>query len=266
MPPRPSPRSVGDRDEAQRRVLQRQGRDAVAVLGRDLDDLRPPRRHLVGVLALDLGRGDRPDHRRADGLVPGRPGRAPAPVRHVAVLLLVDLEERAAGVGRVELDVGEAVLVELADDADPELLDARPPGRVVVALRDDHVAAVAVAAVEVALGRRALADRADDLEELRAHRDDDVVQAEPADVRVPVADLEAEHGPDVVEDGVEVAGDERDLAEAQPHGRHRPSNTGVRFSRKARKASRQSADWLILMWASVSIATRSANDIPSAAT
>ena len=79
------------------------------------------------------------------------------PSSGLAILLLVDLEERAAGVGRVKLHVGEAVVVELADDADAELLDPRPAGRVVVALGDHHVAAVAAAALEVALGRRALA-------------------------------------------------------------------------------------------------------------
>jgi hypothetical protein len=47
------------------------------------------------------------------------------------------------------------------------------------------------------------------------------VQAEPADVGVSIADLEAEHGPQIGHDGLEVAGDESDLAESEPHRGHR---------------------------------------------
>ena len=112
---------------------------------------------LVGVLALHLGGRDRRHEVGADGVLPVRPGRAPRAHRVLAALLLVDLEERTAGVGRVQLHVGEAVVVELADDADAELLDPGPARRVVVGLGDDHVATGAVAPLEVALGGGALA-------------------------------------------------------------------------------------------------------------
>ena len=68
-----------------------------------------------------------------------------------------------------------------------------------------------------------------------------VVQAEPPDVRILVADAQSEHGDEVGDDGVAVAGDEGDLAESQ-HRRQRPSKRAGRFSMKALNASRQSAD------------------------
>ena len=155
-----------------------------------------------------------------------------------------------------------------------------PAGRVLVALGDHHVATVAAPALEVPLGRRALDDRADDLQELPADRDDHVVQPELADVGIAVADLDVEHRPQVGQHGVEVTSDQCDLSEAEPRHRHhpfsvhrlsgvehqRPWNTGRRLSTKARKASAQSADFVMRRWASVSSATSSANVVVSAAT
>ena len=198
-------------------------------------------------------------------LLPVRTGRAPRAVRILAAGLLVDLQERPAGVARVQLHVREAVVVELADDADAELVDPGPASGVVVGLGDDHVATVAAAPLEVALGGDALDDRGDDLQQLGADRHQRVVQPDAADVRVLVADGEAEDGDEVVDDGVAVLGDEGDLAQSQ-HGGQLPWNRGVRFSTNAEKASLQSAEAVIVPWAFVSRATNSPKPIDSAAT
>ena len=199
------------------------------------------------------------------GALPVRAGRAPRAVRVVTTDLLVDLQERAAGVARVQLHVREPVAVELRDDADSEGIDPRPSRRVLVGLGDDHVAAVAAPPVEVALGRGPFRDRGHDLEQLRADGQQRVVQADPPDVRILVADAQPEHGDEVGDDGVAVAGDEGDLAQEQRHGQ-RPSNRAGRFSMKALNASRQSADDEISRCRSVSAATKSAKPMPSAAT
>ena len=138
--------TVDDRHEPQRRVVERDRGHTVDVRAVDLDDLRPARRHLLGVVALHLRGRDGGDQVGADRLLPVRPGGAPRSHGVLAAGLLVDFEERPTRVGRVQLHVGEALFVELSDDPDAEVVDSRPPGRMVVGLRDDHVAAGALAA------------------------------------------------------------------------------------------------------------------------
>ena len=77
-------------------------------------------------------------------------------------------------------------------------------------------------------------------------------------MRVVVPDGEAEHGDELGDDGVEVTGDEGDLAQLQPWWSAAP-NCGGRFSTNAANASRQSADAVMCTWCSVSRATKSAN-------
>ena len=62
-----------------------------------------------------------------------------------------------------------------------------------------------------------------------------------------------------------VAGDEGDLAESE-HGGHFPLKFGVRFSTKARNASPQSSEAMIVPWSLVSRAMNSPKPIDSAAT
>ena len=110
----------------------------------------------VGILALHLGGRDRRHEVGADGVLPVRPGRAPRAHRVLATDLLVDLEERAAGVARVQLHVVKPSSWNWPTMRMPSSSTRARRGGVVVGLRDDHVAAVAVAPLEVALGGDAL--------------------------------------------------------------------------------------------------------------
>ena len=92
-----------------------------------------------------------------------------------------------------------------------------------------------------------------------------VVQLDARDVRVVVADGEAEDVDELLGGGDVVVGDEGDLADSE-HDGHFPWNRGVRFSTNAENASLQSADAVIVPWAFVSMATNSPNPIDSAAT
>ena len=149
------------------------------------------------------------------GLLPVRTGRAPRPAR-VA-------RRRPAGRSRgtsrrcpwVQLHVDELVVVELADDADAELVDAGSPRRVVVGLRDDHVAAGTLAPLEEAGGGDVRLQRGDDLQQLGADRQQRVVQPQVGDLRVVVADGQPEDGHQLVGGGEVVRRDEGDLAESE---------------------------------------------------
>ncbi|MGC4243512.1 MAG: hypothetical protein QM686_14785 [Herbaspirillum sp.] len=169
------------------------------------------------ILGLDDGGGDPADLVRATGVLPVRAGGLPGTVRHVlATELLVDLQERAARVGGVQLE--DVVLLAIVGhrEAHAQLVaEAGLAGRVLVALQDDHVAAVALAPVEVAARGGVLLDRGDDLDELVADRHDGVVEAEHVDARIVEGDVDAELGLELVDDAVTVAGDEGDLAEAE---------------------------------------------------
>ena len=63
-----------------------------------------------------------------------------------------------------------------------------------------------------------------------------------------------------------VAGDEGDLAESEHGWSHFPLKFGVRFSTKARNASPQSSEAMIVPWSLVSRAMNSPKPIDSAAT
>jgi hypothetical protein len=90
------------------------------------------------------------------------------------------------------------------------------PGSGVVHLEQQHVAAIAAAAVEVAARSGAFSGGRHHLEQVAVHRHECVVQAEVAHARVVEAHLDAEHGTEVVHRVVEFAGHEGDLAQA--HG------------------------------------------------
>ena len=117
----------------------------------------------------------------------------------------------------MELHVGESVLVELPDDANAELIDACPPRGVVVGLGDDHVAAGALAPQQVTLGRGALGDRGDDLQQLGPNGHQRVVQPDVLDPRVVERDGETEDIDELFCGDEVVAGDQGDLADAQHH-------------------------------------------------
>src|SRR5690606_13484045 len=101
----------------------------------------------------------------------------------------------------------------------------------IVHLEDRHVAAVAAAAAgEEARGRRVLAYRRHHLEEVAAHRQHGVAQAEVRDARIAESHLDPERARQRGDRAVEVAGDEGHLAQAQHDRDSRPP-------RRARPAS-----------------------------
>jgi hypothetical protein len=84
-------------------------------------------------------------------------------------------------------------------------------GRVVVALGDDHVAAVPAAAVEVAAGGGACFHRRDHLEQLVADGQQRVLQAEAGDAGVAIADRDTEHAGEHALSRRELPGHQGDL-------------------------------------------------------
>ena len=84
--------------------------------------------------------------------------------------------------------------------ADAELGCAPLARAVIVTLKDDHVAAVPAAALEIAAAGRSLADRRDHLEELVTDWQDRVLEPEGLYAGIPVGDLEPEHFAKVIDD------------------------------------------------------------------
>src|SRR4029078_12466334 len=105
--------------------------------------------------------------------------------------------------------------------------------------------------------------RGDDLEQLGADRHQRVVQSEALDAGVVEGDLDAEGVDELLGGDEVVAGHEGDLAQSE-HG-HLPLKFGVRFSTKARKASPQSSEAMIVPWSFVSRAMNSPKSIDSCA-
>jgi hypothetical protein len=224
---------VGHRYEPQGAQVER---DLVPLAGGDhgqIEDLRPALRQRSRVIGLDLGGRDRLHLGRPRPL-PLRSGRHPRPVERLASLLHVDLEEGAPGVSRVELHDRVAVVVELHHLADPEIGHPDLHATVLGALEDGHVPAVARPSLEVPPGGCSLPHRRDDLHELVAGRHHRVLQPELAHRRVTERHLEAQHGVEVGEHGVELVGDDGNLAQSVPHGR-RLARRGVpgRLGRRA---------------------------------
>ena len=94
------------------------------------------------------------------------------------------------------MEVGVAVVIAAAagDDANALGFQAGAVFQGVGVLSDDHVAGVAAPPGEVAGARRVIADGLQHLQELAAHRHDNVGEAEIFHAGVPVGDLQPEHG------------------------------------------------------------------------
>ena len=90
-------------------------------------------------------------------------------------------------------------------------------GHRIVDLQDDHVAAVAVAAVEVASRGRALLEGRDDLEEVVAGGTDHVDEAPLGDAGIAIGHVDAEDVAELLAGAFEILGDEDALAELH-HG------------------------------------------------
>lgn len=115
----------------------------------------------------------------------------------------------------MQLQLAVLGIADLVGDPDPERLAALAARGQVVALGDHHVAAVPAAPVEIAPGSRALAHRRHHLQELVAHREEGVLEPVLAHARIAMADLEAEHRAQLVDDLRQVAGHQADLAHAE---------------------------------------------------
>ena len=140
----------------------------------------------------------------------------------------------------MELHDRVVLLLGFGDLADAQLVDASLARRMVVALQDHHVAAVASAAREVATAGGVVLDGSDHLDELVTHGDHRVLQTERLHPGVVEGDLDAEDALQVVDHGIEIVGDESELTQTE-HVGHLPMKRGARFSTLAAKASRVSA-------------------------
>src|SRR5262249_2488616 len=90
-------------------------------------------------------------------------------------------------------------------------------GRLVIALEDDHVAAVTATPVEIASSGSTLTNWRHHFEKLIAHREHRILQPEGCDFRIAIGDLQAEHVTNLVDDGSKVPRDQDKLPQAKPH-------------------------------------------------
>src|SRR6266436_2284322 len=87
----------------------------------------------------------------------------------------------------------------------------------VVALQDDHVAAVALAPFEIASAGGSFLNRRDDLDELAADRHQRILKSECFDRWIAMTNLKAENLVHVIDNRRELARDERQLSKSEPH-------------------------------------------------
>ena len=238
---------VGERDEADDRVVEPQ---LVAAIGArrcgSAQQACPALGRGGGVVALHDGARDHHVAPRLRLPVRPRPAVAPHHVRPAGVA--VDGEQAAPGVPGVKVDrLGPQHRVAGADvlhDANPQRAELGAARVEVVAIDDAHVAAVAAAAIEVPACCGVVPDRRDDLQEGTAQRPERVVQAILAHAGIAEADLGREHGRQLPLDGLERAGDERDLAQAEIRWCHRfaGEHAAGAQSRQARSGRTQLAE------------------------
>ena len=183
------------RDESDGGIVEGELRVAgVARRNRPIEDFAPSIGERGRVVGLNLGREHGPDDVQASGRGPVGSGGVPWRVVVAGAVVLSQLDYRAGHVLGVQLDALVFALAHVRHQSNVQPGDALPRGRDVVALGDDHVAAVAASPVQVALRRGACAHGGDDLQEVIADGQEEVAQAEPADVRVAVADFQPEDG------------------------------------------------------------------------
>jgi hypothetical protein len=217
------PAPVGVAHEAQPAAIERDLESAVTALPkRPVENLRPATGERRGVVALQLGADDRVDHAARHVLAPARPG----PVPRLGWRRIVEREQGAAGILRVKVSAADLWQIGLPHGTDAERLEAGAIAIEIVALDDQHVAAVAAASLEIALRRGTRIDRRDDFEERVADRHHGVAQAELLHGGVVEGHFDAEHAREVADGGVQVARHDHELAE--PHGVNPPGRGGAR--------------------------------------
>src|SRR5260221_7738827 len=214
--------AVAVADEAQRAEIECDLRLTGGITtDRPLQDRAPARCQRCGIWALDLGPQQRAGDVAAQRGLPIRPGGMIGAVEALAAGRVIDFEHCAAGIARMELETSVALIFERVGDAHADRVHVPAAARYVVAVEDDHIAAVAPAAFEIAAGGRAVLDGRHDFEKARADRERRVDEAVFADIAVAVADREAEDVGEVGDGGLEGARDQTDLA--QPQIGHGPS-------------------------------------------
>jgi hypothetical protein len=87
-------------------------------------------------------------------------------------------------------------------------------GQRIFGLKDDHVAGIAAAPLQIARRRGILADRLHDFEEIAADRKDGIDKAEDSDARVAIGDVKSERPFKLGDDGFKLVRDKRDLSQA----------------------------------------------------
>jgi hypothetical protein len=88
---------------------------------------------------------------------------------------------------------------------------------VVVALGDDHVAAVPAASLKISSASRVFFGWCNDLKQLVANGEEGVFESEPADARIAVTDLYAQYVAQGFFYRSQFFRDETDLTKSQPH-------------------------------------------------
>src|SRR5688572_29645737 len=119
----------------------------------------------------------------------------------------------------MQLDAEIAVVADPVRYAHAEGLGAKPVAFRVVAVEDHHVAVLPAVALEEPARGRTGARRRDDLEKAGADRKQHVREAVLRDVRVAMADFQAENRCDARSFALDVHGDEADLPQAQERRR-----------------------------------------------
>src|SRR5215218_5004208 len=87
----------------------------------------------------------------------------------------------------------------------------------IVALTDDHVAAVTVTPIEVPSAGRAFTNRRDHFEKLIANREHRVLKSERFHRRVTKSNLKAKHVSDILDNRSQLPGYQGNLSYAKPH-------------------------------------------------
>ena len=211
---------VGRLHKADVDIVERHVQHRALAAHRQAGDLAPQFRQPDRIRPLQLHRGVV----HGDGLIHlveplGAAGRFPV-AGEVVGFVPVDLEERRLHVARMDLADVPVVAVHFPRDAHAVVQGALPHRLLVgarIRLADHHVAAVAVAPIQIAPGSGVLFHRHHHFEQVAADRQQRVDEAEPADARIDEAAVDAEDLLQVVDGGVQLPGNEADLAKLNGH-------------------------------------------------
>ena len=129
----------------------------------------------------------------------------------------VDFEQGTAGVARMQLQALIAADRQRRRHPHADRVDMRAPAAKIVGIGDHHIAAIALAAIQIAFGRGAGLCGGHHLDERGADRQQGVVQPEHADIGVVMTDLDIEDGDQIRDHGVKLAGDQTELPEPMKH-------------------------------------------------